>query len=103
METLYSAMDGWPGQKPNRHRAKLSVVLWKEKKVVLLFTLTSPGGEALGLFLVDALDAVLFSSHSAMVESLNTNRRFCRKEKYGLSPSLAIGIQITKAFLNGFL
>lgn len=72
-------MVGYPGQKPNGHGAKLSVVLWKEKKVVLLFTLASPSREALGLFLLDALDAVLFSSHSAMVESLNTNRRFCRK------------------------
>lgn len=76
----------------------MSVVLWKEKKVVLLFTLASPSREALGLFLVDALDAVLFSSHPAMVESLNTNRRFCRKEKHGLSPSLATGIHITKPF-----
>uniref|UniRef100_A0A8C9XGK6 Uncharacterized protein n=1 Tax=Sander lucioperca TaxID=283035 RepID=A0A8C9XGK6_SANLU len=42
-------MDGWPEQKPNGHRAKLSLVLWREKDSIVVHS-RLPQCEALGLF-----------------------------------------------------
>lgn len=44
-----SAMDRWPEQKPNGHRAKLSLVLWREKGGIVVRSCL-PQCEALGLF-----------------------------------------------------
>lgn len=49
MRVQYSGMDGWPEKKPNGHRAKLSLVLWREKGGIVVHSRLLQC-EALGLF-----------------------------------------------------